>query len=336
MIEIKDLKTNIENIISRAEKVIIVPHNNADFDAIGSALGLSLIAKKLKKRSFILVNDQLNLIDQGVRMIIEEAKKDFDIINRDRYMKISDLNDVFILTDVNKSYLVSISDVLKDPENIIIIDHHDTDNDTIASKNVYIDTSCSSASEIVVYLLNACRIKIPSQIANYLYAGIFLDTNKLTKNCKEKTLTAAAKLLRSGANVNRVNELFKEDYLSDRRVQRLIDSIERIKCEINLVAAPDDEEYTREEIAKAADYALSKYGADASFAIGRIENGIISVSGRSTGLINMDPIMKGLCDKGGGNEFSGSAKISDSTVSETVDSLKKVLAPTYVIDKDKK
>ncbi len=329
MIDIKDLKSNIENKIISAEKVIIVPHNNADFDAIGSAIGLVLVAKKMKKQSYIIVNDPMHIIDPGVKMIIDESKKDYEIINCDKYLGITHPNDLFILTDVNKSYLVSVKDLLNNPDNIIIIDHHDADKNTISTDSLYIDTSCSSASEIVVNLLSACKIKIPSMVANYLYAGIYLDTAKLTKNCTAETMRVAAKLLESGANINKVNELFKEDYLSDRKVQRLINNIEMINCMIALIAASDDEEYSREEIAKAADYAL-KYGADAAFAIGKIENGIISISGRSTEKINVGSIMGEL--GGGGNPYSGAAKIQEESIENVEKKLKRVLKPSYYIE----
>lgn len=329
MIDIKDLKSDIEIKIINSEKVIIVPHNNADFDAIGSAIGLSLISKKLKKQTYIIMNDQMHIIDPGVRLIIDENKKEFDIINKDKYISISHPNDLFILTDVNKTYLVSVADLLTNPENILIIDHHDGDKNTINASSVYIDTSYSSASEIVVSLLNACKIKIPSSVANYLYAGIYLDTAKLTKNCTADTMKAVARLLECGANINRVNELFKEDFLSDRKVQNLINNVQMMNCMIALILANEDEEYSREEIAKAADYAL-KYGADAAFAIGKIENNVVSISARSTEKINVGSIMGEL--GGGGNPYSGAAKVENSNVQEVGKKLKRVLKPSYYID----
>jgi len=329
MIDVKALKNDIENKIINSEKVIIVPHNNADFDAIGSAIGLALVAKKLKKQSYIIMNDQMQVIDPGVRIIVDDSKKEYDIINKEKYKSIDHPNDLFVLTDVNKTYLVSVADLLINPDNILIIDHHDGDKNTILAKSTYIDTSYSSASEIVVSLLNACKIKIPSNVANYLYAGIYLDTAKLTKNCTAETMKAAARLLEYGANINRVNELFKEDFLSDRKVQNLINNVQMMNCMIALIIANEDEEYSREEIAKAADYAL-KYGADAAFAIGRIENNTISISARATEKINVGSIMGEL--GGGGNPYSGAAKIQEESVENVGKRLKKVLKPSYYID----
>lgn len=40
---VKDLKINMEQKILEANNIIIIPHNGVDFDAIGPALGISLL-----------------------------------------------------------------------------------------------------------------------------------------------------------------------------------------------------------------------------------------------------------------------------------------------------
>ena len=52
-----------------------MPHKNVDFDAIASAIGFSLLASKMKKNPYIVVDDSPCSIDHGVQMIIDEAKK---------------------------------------------------------------------------------------------------------------------------------------------------------------------------------------------------------------------------------------------------------------------
>ena len=48
MEKIKDLRVNLESKILSSSNVVIVPHNGIDFDAIGSAIGLASIVKRLK------------------------------------------------------------------------------------------------------------------------------------------------------------------------------------------------------------------------------------------------------------------------------------------------
>ena len=57
MSNIKIFKDTLEQKILEANNIVIVPHNSVDFDAIGAATGIALIAKKYKKPYYIVVND---------------------------------------------------------------------------------------------------------------------------------------------------------------------------------------------------------------------------------------------------------------------------------------
>lgn len=325
MIDIKNLKINIEQKILESDNVVIVPHNGIDFDAIGSALGLSLIAKKLKKTSCIVVNDPVYKIEHGVQLIIDEVKKDFTIVNHDKYLKSKTENDLYILTDVNKSYLISVNEEINNPDKVIIIDHHDEDKNTVLSSNKYIDSSVSSASEVVTELLMNSKVKLNPNIADYLLSGIYLDTNKLTKNVSPRTMQITAKLLESGAEMSRVNELFTEDFNSDRRVHNLVNCANFITISLAIVSADEDTEYTKEELAKVADYLL-KYKVDGAFAIGRVGENITSISARSKGRIDVGNVMQQL--SGGGNKYSAATKLTDCSIEEVTKRLVKVIQPT--------
>lgn len=332
MIDVKNLKVNLENKILTSQRVIIVPHKFADFDAIGSAIGLSLISKKLKTPAYIIDNDSLSEMEAGVKIIVDAAGKEYNIINRDKYLNLEpsiDKNaELYILTDVNKKYLIHLADLISSPDMTFIIDHHEEDNNTLESNNKYIDPSVSSASEIVTKLLCAYKIKIPANVAKYLLAGIYLDTNKLTKNVTSETMKTVAKLLESGAIMSDVISLFKEDFYSDRRVQELVSKIEILNYSLAVIMASEEDEYSREELAKAADYAL-KYGCDGVFAVGNVGDNTISISARSNSRVNVGLIMQDL--GGGGNQYSGATKIEDTTVEEVGKKLQKIITPKYYI-----
>ena len=330
MINIKELKETIEKKLDFVDKVIILPHNSIDYDAIGSALGLSLNIKKYEKEFFNLMNDPTYKIDYGVKSIIDDASKEFNIINRDEYNNIKG-NDLYIVTDVNKKCLVSINDYLKNPDNIVIIDHHEEDGNTIESNNRYIDKSASSASEIVTKLLCNNKVKIPSNVANYLLAGIYLDTHNLTTNVTGETARMATKLIDCGANVEKVTELFEEDFVSDRKVQELVSNLNMVTYKVAILAASEDSEYTKEELAKAADYAL-KFNPDASFSIGKIDDDLISISARSRAKIDVGKVMSEF--GGGGSPFSAAARLSDTTIDDTAKKLVKILEPKYKVQKE--
>jgi len=329
MIDVKNLKINLEQKILQSGNIVIVPHKGIDFDAIGSAIGISLVVKKLKKASFILIDDPVYKIDHGVQLIIDEAKNNYPILNKEKYLQIATPNDLFILTDVNKSHMIALNDQIKDENNVIIIDHHNEDESTVKCNFKCLNTNVSSASEIVTKLLNLYKIKPNSKVAKYLLAGIYLDTNKLTKNISPETMKVVANLLECGTNMNDVTDLFIEDFNSDRRVQELVSKAKIITYSIALILADEGVEYTKEELAKAADYLL-KYKVDAAFSIGNIGDNTISISARSKEKINVGEIMKEL--NGGGNQYSAATKLENVTISEANKQLIKIIEPKYSIN----
>ena len=95
-------------------------------------------------------------------------------------------------------------------------------------------------------------------------------------------------------------------------------------------AASDDEEYSREEIAKAADYAL-RFHVNATFAMAYIDPETIYISARSKGIIDVSKIMK-LIGIGGGNEHSAAAKVTGMSIEEVKLKLNSLLIPTTYLD----
>ena len=334
MIDIENLRVNFESKVLASGKVIIVPHKLADFDAIGSAIGLSLAVKKLKTESFIIIDDKKYELDRGVQSIVRDAKSDFGIINRSRYMQIADKEDMFLLTDVNKSYLIPIADMMTNPDKVLIIDHHEPDKNTVPTEDEYIDSNVSSASEVVVKLLSKMKVKIPKNVANYLLAGIYLDTNKLTKNVTADTMMAATKLMEAGAKVNFVMGMFSEDFESDRRVQELVSRTKMITLKIALMLADPSVEYTKKELARTADYGLN-YECDASFAVGKVNDDIIAVSARAVDKINVGQVMSELTNGvgGGGHQFSAAAEVRDSSIEEVGKKLELLIRPNCYKEK---
>jgi len=326
-LDIKNLKVNLESKILASDKVIIIPHKGIDLDAIGSAIGLTLIADKLKKKSHILVDDPVYNMDHGVEVIIKEAKENTSIINKDKYEQIREENDLFILTDVNKRNLIHDIEGLQE-SNTIVIDHHKQDETSIKTDIEYIDTNISSASEIIANLLCQFKVKYSKEVANYLLAGILLDTNRLTKNASQETMKTINKLLDNGASMTAANDYFVEDFNSDRRIQELVNRTKFLNFTIAIIEGNDNEEYTKEELAKAADYLL-RYKIDAAYAIGCVGEDTISISARSKERVNVGDVMEEL--DGGGNQFSAATKIIGSSIEEVGKKLVRIISPRHYL-----
>jgi c-di-AMP phosphodiesterase-like protein len=239
-------------------------------------------------------------------------------------------NDLLIACDVNKSYLVCCKNELDKFSDKVIIDHHNEDASTIDTDTKLILPEKSSASEIMYELLKKFQIKPDCFLANYLLAGIYLDTNKFTKNAECDTMKTVFALTSRGANVGKVNKYFEEDFYSDRRVQDLISKSEFYSYTVALCVGDARIKYLKEELAKAADYLLRYRNVDASFAVGYTDDDVISISARSKGNINVGEIMSGL--QGGGHATSAATRLEGSNLEETVKTLKKIYKPKFSIE----
>ena len=302
---IKELSERLEENIDGASKVFIVGHNNPDYDAIGSALGIATIVKSLGKDAYIIINDGLSKLDLGVQNILAANSSYYNIITLEDFRKLVDDDSMLITTDVNKKYMVSVRDDLRSFKKVMIIDHHLDDEFTIDADYKYIDVAASSASEIVTRVLKKMNIDYSLKLANALLAGIILDTKRFQKNTSLSTFQATEELCQRGADYEAVNRLFVSDFKEATEINFLISGNEelsntRIVAYPQLLGAPTvsftvnrnkpSTMYNQVTLAKAADQMLN-YNVDASFVLGYVSPDDVGISARSRGDFNVGEVL---------------------------------------------
>lgn len=328
--EIKGIKDLLERISDTPSKIFIVGHNEPDFDSIGSAIGLQTLCTILGKEAYIIINDSDITLEPGVKKIKERSWLEHNIINMEAYEVLKEPDSALIVTDTNRTSMTCMRNNLEDFKDIIIIDHHQMSQDTIAPASTYIREKASSASEIVTQLIVESKIKCPSDICTYLLAGIILDTKRFQKNTSPKTHECARILRSKDADVDYINELFLEDFDVDKRISDLVFNgtqfhiyeqtlFETRNISFTLNRNKPTTIYRKEDIAKAADKML-KYKVDATFALGYISDTAISVSARSKSALDVGKIMAQL--GGGGNCQNAGARIENMELEQLEEILK--------------
>lgn len=328
----RDIKECLDKLLENSDRVFIVPHNRPDMDALGAAIGMSLICDKKGIENYIVINDQIEKLESVTRKVITDISSKYKIINAPEAKDLLTNKSLMIAVDCNKKYLLSVSEFLDGFSDTFILDHHNTDENTIQSNNTFVDEKLSSTCEEISRLLFMYGIKLSSDEANYILAGIILDTNKLNKpNINGETLSVITKLVNKGASLYYVNNMFIEDFEHDRAIQKLVDNTGFINYGFAIASDKDGSNrfYEIEDIAKAADYLL-KYQVNATFAIAYIDEETISISARSKGIIDVSKIMK--LFGGGGNEHSAAARIKGMTIEEVKEKLNQILIPTTYLD----
>lgn len=322
--DFKELKESIAKQIKKSSNVFIIGHNEPDFDSIGSAIGLQVLASSMGKQSYIIVNDEEAKIESGVKKIIDENRYKYNIIKKRDFEELKNKQSLVIITDVNKDYMVCISDELDTIGNTIIIDHHSQDEHTIKTNYKWIDQSSSSACEIVSRLLGSYHTSYSKDVANFLLAGISLDTKRFKQNTTSRTHDVAEKLIRRGADIDYVNKLFMEDIdvalqvnsitFNGTLIKKYTESMSPIQISFSLNRNNPKEIYNKIIIAKAADKMMKFNGIDASFALGYVDNENIHISGRSNKRVDVGKIMEAM--NGGGNHHSAAALIKSNDIFE--------------------
>ncbi len=321
-----ELKKVLEEKINKSSKVFITGHQDPDFDSLASSLGVDTLCKILNKESYIIL-EEYN-IQPNLLRIKNDIETKFNFINSKMINNKIDNNSLLIMIDVNKENLLPIKEAHLF-KNIVIIDHHKTDKNTLNADHKYIDLNSSSTSEIITDILDKYNSSLfNKEVANLLLAGIILDTNRFSKNTSSKTIDTVKMLINKGASMDYVNNLFLREFESDKKISNLVfygtsfktfqkESFQNKNIAFTLNRENPKTIYRKEEIAIAADKLL-KYEVDASFVLGYINNSTISISARSKSDIDVADVMSSLDTiQGGGNKYSAGGRTSNKDLFET-------------------
>ena len=318
-----DIKT-IKKKIGKSKKIFLMAHKNLDLDAISSCIAMSYLLKKINKDSCIVIDDTTN--ELGVEKILHEIDGSYEIITSQKVkekLHKKKRKNLLIILDTNKKDLVQNKEVLDYFDKKIVIDHHELGKNSIYDGYQIIDVECSSASQMVVQILNEYKVDINSYLATMLLSGIVLDTNNFTLNTNEETFYSAYYLTVFGASIKKVQYLLKQDINHYIEQQKLLTNIEIINDKIAIAKGTPYAIYRREDIARIAETLLFFNNIELSIVIGKINKNDVGISARSFGNVDVEELMTKL--GGGGNKQYGAALIENKKISEVADKVKKEL-----------
>lgn len=316
------LKT-LHKIIKKNNNIYIMGHTHLDLDAIASCLCFYEICLKMKKKPYIIINDKKH--EAGVKKILSNVKDKYNIITSKSIKKIDvTKKDLLVLVDVNKPMITQAPEVFDIFQNIVVIDHHEKNENSCSANFEIVLNETSSTSEILTKFLYFYDIIIPKYISTCLLSGIVLDTNNFTVKTFSKTYLSAHYLMEQGADNNEVQFLLKQDLEEYLLRQRVITDTEIINKNIAIAVGSQRLKYKREEIAKIADTLLEFNHVELSFVIAKLEDGTIGISGRSIGKVSVGKILEHF--NGGGDKYEAACKITDKSLREVEEELKDVIS----------
>ena len=312
-------------LIQNSKNVIIMGHKDPDVDCLGAGLGIYRLANTLGKETYIVLDNGGKPIKNILKKIQSNEVYSSVVINKNEALSKITPDTLLIVVDTHITNMVEVPELLKETEQIVVIDHHRRSIDSIENTlltfhEVYASSACELVTEILEYANE--EVKLEKLEAEALYAGIVVDTKNFTLKSGVRTFEAAAYLRKLGVDTQEVNQMFKKDLGTYVVISDIIGNMEVVKGHIGISICPKLENESSLITAQAADEMLNIDNIYASFVL--CEDGeIIRVSGRSLGNINVQIILEQL--GGGGHLSMAGAQLENVKIDEAKEMLIKAI-----------
>jgi len=316
---VRETTNSIIKFIKNSATVYITGHKDLDLDALGAMVGVSLLANHYNKDSFLIIDELTH--EAGVKKALDKLE-DMKIVKTSDIKKVNK-NDLLIITDTNKKFLLQNEKLLEMFNNVMVIDHHDEDENTIKSNCNLIFNNVSSTCELLTIVMKEKDLYPLDFYATLLLSGIVLDTNNFSLKTNYHTYEAAYYLTRHGADNNEVQYLLKQNLKKYVAREKMLYDIKIVSSKYAISVGGRRDKYRREDLAKIADTLLQFENIEASFVIAFLGKGKIGISARSMGNVDVSEIMSFL--GGGGNKTVAATMIESNSITDIYKELTKIL-----------
>lgn len=313
----------MQELISNSTDVFIMGHRFGDLDSIGSAIGMAGAVRCMDKISYVVTDFDKNLAKPLINKLLSKSEQ-YIFMDVNEAISKFDEKSLLIIVDTHNKDIIESKMLYEKAKHIIVIDHHRKNVNFIDNAVIFHHEPCaSSAAELVTELIQYFKLnrKLPSIYAEALLSGIMLDTKNYVMRTGVKTFEASAYLKRLGADTIAVKELFSSSMEVYKKRSQLIAAAQIHNGYAVSVAEKSDNDI-RIAAPQTADELLNIIGVKASFVIYSI-NGIVNISARSTGNVNVQVIMEKL--GGGGHQSMAATQMPSVSVSYAREKLIEVL-----------
>ncbi|MEK4848963.1 DHH family phosphoesterase [Paenibacillus sp. FSL H7-0756] len=316
----------LRDLMQESDRVLIMGHRIPDIDAVGAAIGLLKAAQMYNVEASIVMETP----NPSITRMMEEIRKDEALyktfITPEQALQMMTEHTLLIVVDTHKASMTMEPRLVQYASRIVVVDHHrrgeEFINDAVL---VYLEPYASSTCELVTELLQYIhdKIKLSPLEATMLLAGITVDTKHFALHTGSRTFEAAGFLRRVGADTILIQRMLKEDLQEYISKAEIIKHARMVYDQIALVVTQPGMKIPQLLIAQTADTLLGMTNVVASFVISERPDGLIGISARSLGRMNVQVVMEKL---GGGGHLSNAAVQLEGTTKEAEARLLAVLA----------
>ncbi|WP_150272658.1 DHH family phosphoesterase [Paenibacillus tepidiphilus] len=316
----------LRDLMQESDRVLIMGHRTPDIDAVGAAIGLLKAAQMYNVEANIVMEPP----NPSITRMMEQIRKDEDLyksfVTPEQALQMMTEHTLLIVVDTHKASMTMEARLVHYASRIVVVDHHrrgeEFINDAVL---VYLEPYASSTCELVTELLQYIhdKIKLSPLEATMLLAGITVDTKHFALHTGSRTFEAAGFLRRIGADTVLIQRMLKEDLQEYISKAEIIKHARMVYDHIALVVTEPGKRIPQLLIAQTADTLLGMTNVVASFVISERPDGLIGISARSLGRMNVQVVMEKL---GGGGHLTNAAVQLEGTSKEAEARLLEVLA----------
>ncbi|WP_219834660.1 DHH family phosphoesterase [Paenibacillus sp. R14(2021)] len=315
----------LRDLMRDSDRVVIMGHKMPDMDAIGAAIGVLKAALLFNKEAYIVLEGINPAIQKMMEMLKEDERFAKRFISPEHALGIVDHKTLVVVVDTHKASMVKEPRLLALTDRIVVVDHHRRGEEFISNTIlVYMEPYASSTCELITELLQYIhdRVLLDVKEATALLAGITVDTKSFSLRTGSRTFEAASFLRRNGADSTLIQRMLKEDLTEYIKKAEMIKLAEIVYDHIAIAVTEQGRQYSQLLIAQTADTLLNMTDVLASFVIGERPDGLIGISARSLGHMNVQVVMERM---GGGGHLTNAAAQMEGTAIEAAQRLKQVL-----------
>ena len=309
------ISNSIYELIQESDEVFIMGHQNEDFDSLGAAIGVSRMAKYLKKPVHIILSE----FNTGISKFTEtlKTKEGYSelFLPANKLINITAERPLLFVVDTHIPHLTASPELLERIKDVVVIDHHRRSSNFIKNARLtYSEPATSSTSELVTELLIyfSDDLTLPRMEATALYAGILVDTKNFAVQTGVRTFDAAAYLRRCGADPVSVRQMFRSDFETEQAKAQAKAQARMMPSGLIITMCREPLPNIQVIAAQVADSMLRIEDVRVSMVVFQLTPDVIGISARSTGTINVQVIMEQF--GGGGHQNVAGAQIVNSDI----------------------
>lgn len=323
------LLRKLAEIIREENDFILLTHLNPDPDGLGCVLTFGLYLKSLGKRVFPVVENLPKKIEylHGRELLISVENFNFKSFESSVII----LFDALSLDRIHEKVKTKLPQEFR----LIVFDHHQPESKVDYPSGLYfVDSSSPSTSLIVLEVFKKLKVKITSEMASNLLAGLYFDTGCFRyENTGQRAFKAAQELSALGANPSLIARALYEEFsieeinLLKKILERLEISKNDLTFAISYLTLEDLKDVGSEDVDSLANILRGIRGVNVSALVKEIEKNYVAVSLRSKAPVEVLELARMF--GGGGHRYASGFKLKVENISKFLEEFKHLLRGFY-------